>query len=174
MEVYVGEGEDEALKLSNLQDSKVLEKEKKRENEEIKYEQQKKEKEQRKFDEEKAKLTEANREKKRKKKLSVKQANKALKIQKYPANVTEIPKNLKHLVNDGDLQLVVEADGACAANSAAGHLFFDPNSGPKLREDMNKHMVGHWALYKDKVQFPYVRSVGVRGVKVSFEEEEEW
>ena len=43
MEVDVGEGEDEALKLSNLQDSKVLEKEKKRENEEIKYEQQNKE-----------------------------------------------------------------------------------------------------------------------------------
>ena len=173
MEVDVGGGEDEALKLSNLQDSKVLEKEKKRVKEEIKYEQQKKEKEQRKFDEEKAKLTEANRDKKRKKKLSVKQAKKALKIQKYPANVTEIPKNLKHLVNDGDLQLVVEADGACAANSAAGHLFFDPNSGPKLREDMNKHIVEHWAFYKDKVPFPYVRPVGVRGEKVSFKEGEE-
>ena len=31
--MYVGEAEDEALKLSDLQDSKVLEKEKKREKE---------------------------------------------------------------------------------------------------------------------------------------------
>ena len=64
MEVDVGEGEDEALKLSNLQDSKVLEKEKKRENEEIKYEHQKKEKEQRKLDEEKVKMVDKIRDKK--------------------------------------------------------------------------------------------------------------
>ena len=173
VDVDVGKAEDETLKRSNLQDSKVLEKEKKREEDERKYEQQKKEIEQRKFDEEKVKVTEKIRDKKRKKKLSVKQAKKSQKIQKYPANITEIPENLKALVNEGDLQLVAVSDGACAANSAAGHLFFDPNSGPELRGNMNKHMAEHWYFYKNKVSFPYVRSVGVKGERVLFKEGEE-
>ena len=64
MDVDLLIAEDEALKRSNLKDSKVLEKEKKREEDERKYEQQKKERDQRVLDTEKVKMAAKIRDKK--------------------------------------------------------------------------------------------------------------
>ena len=86
-----------------------------------------------------------------------------------PPNVTEIPENVKHLVKEGDLQLLVPPDGACAPNAGAAHLFKDPKYGPKFRMNINNFIVDRWHYYKDKISFPYVRKVGVNGDLVRFE-----
>ena len=54
------------------------------------------------------------------------------KLNKHPPNVTELPDNVKHLVDDGDLQFLVPPDRACAPNAGAAHLFKDPKFGLNL------------------------------------------
>ena len=88
-------------------------------------------------------------------------------------NVTEIPTNIKHLVDEGSLQFLVPPDGACAINAGAAHLFREPKYGPELRLVLNNHLADRWSIYKDHVSFPYVRKVGVQGNFVRFETGEE-
>ena len=84
-----------------------------------------------------------------------------------------LPDNVKHLVGYGDLQLMVPPDGACAANAGACHIFHDAKYGPQFRMVMNNHMADRWHFYKNKVNFPYERQVGVSGKFVRFEVSEE-
>ena len=66
----------------------------------------------------------------------------------YSRNITELPQNIKHLVNKGDLQFLVRPDGACAPNAGAAHIFEDPKYGPEFRLKMNSHMADMWHFYK--------------------------
>lgn len=100
-------------------------------------------------------------------------ADKKIKHTSSPENIKELPHNIKHLVNEGDLELVVPSDGACAANSGAGHIFQDPSYGPTFRMLINNHIVEKWEFYKHKISFPYTRQVGVKGHYVNFESGEE-
>ena len=76
-------------------------------------------------------------------------------------------------MNAGDLQFCVEPDGACAPNCGAAWIFLDPKYGPSLRKLMNNHMADRFDFYGNKVSFPYVRQVGVKGKVETFEEGEE-
>ena len=88
-------------------------------------------------------------------------------------NVSEIPTNIKHLVEAESLQFLVPPDGACAMNAGAAHCFRDPKYGPQLRMVLNNHLADRWSIYKDRVSFPYERKVGVEGKFVRFESGEE-
>ena len=87
---------------------------------------------------------------------------------KMSKNITALPDNINHLVKTGDLQFLVPPDGACAPNSGAAHIFQDPKFGPQFRRIMNTHMADRWEFYKNKVSFPYIRQIGLKGKKVNF------
>ena len=59
-------------------------------------------------------------------------------------NVKEVPQNVKHLVKKGDVVYQVAANGACFPNSAAAFFFQDEVFGPKLRKRMNYFFVEHY------------------------------
>ena len=94
-------------------------------------------------------------------------------LQVLPPNVTYLPSNVNHIVNAGDLMYVTSSDGACAANTAAAHIFQDPEYGPQFRLRMNNHIVDNWEFYQEKISFPYNRKIGVQGCSVSFNDGEE-
>ena len=79
-------------------------------------------------------------------------------------------------MNEGDLQLQVPPDGACGPNAGAAHLFKDPKYGPNFRILMNNFIADRWHFYQNKIAFPYVRKIGVKGEYARFEigEEEEF
>ena len=66
----------------------------------------------------------------------------------YPPNVKEVPDNIKHLLNDGDLEFVVPPDGACAPHCGAAHIFKNTVGGLTFRQFMNNHMVDCWHFYE--------------------------
>ena len=164
------EEEIERIERSRMRDKQILEKEKKNEDKERLLEEKKKEIEMKKFEEERRKKEKEKSDKKKKKAYNSKQKEKK---RNYPNNVKELPDNVKHLVGDGDLQLMVPPDGACAANAGACHIFHDAKYGPQFRMVMNNHMADRWHFYKNKVNFPYERQVGVSGKFVRFEVSEE-
>ena len=89
--------EDEIVAQSKLRDRQILEKRKKNEEKEKMLEIQKLEKEKKRKEEEEQKAAEKARVNKMKKKKSIKLKKKG---KEYPPNVTELPSNIKHLVND--------------------------------------------------------------------------
>ena len=168
------EEEEERKRRSEMQDKKILENMKKREEEDKRIEFEKQEAERKRMEVQKQKQEEEKIER-RKRKSSIKQEKKKMKrkLNKFPPNVTEIPQNIKHLVNDGDLQLLVPPDGACAPNAGAAHLFKDTRYGPNFRMNMNNFIADRWHYYQDKISFPYIRKIGVKGDVVKFELGEE-
>ena len=52
-------------------------------------------------------------------------------------NLSPVPENCKHLVNEDDILYVVPGDGNCAPNCAAAFLFNDEIYGAQLRRVMN-------------------------------------
>ena len=164
----------ERKKRSEMQDKKIIENKRKRDEEEQRTKVEREEAERRKIQEEKEKKEEEKLERK-KRKSSVKQQKKRVKkrMSKYPPNVTELPLNVKHLVDEGDLQFLVPPDGACAPNAGAAHFFKDPKFGPKFRMIMNNFIADKWFYYQQKISFPYTRKIGVKGDFVRFEIGEE-
>ena len=167
----ISKEKEEEIERSKMRDKQILEKEKKHEEQEKLYQAKKEAIEQKKIEMKKKESV------KNRMKVILKKQKKAEKVilqeTKYPKNVTTLPKNMKHLVEEGDLQLLVPPDGACAANSGAAHIFQDPKHGSEFRMVMNNHMADRWNFYKNKISFPYVRNVGVKGETVRFEEGEE-
>ena len=107
MEIDEVNGEEEERKLrSEMQDKKIIENQRKRDEEEHMIKFEKEETERKKAEAEKEKQQEEKVER-RKRKASIKQQKKKIKrkLNKYPPNVTEIPENVKHLVDEGALQL---------------------------------------------------------------------
>ena len=149
-----------------MRDKQIIEKEKKRIDEEMRYQQKKLEVEVKKKEEESEKAKKNKEEKKAKKKSGRQMEN-------LPLNVTELPSNIVHLTNPGDLQFLVIPDGACAANCGAAHIFQDPKYGPRFRKVMNTHIADRWDYYREKISFPYTRQVGVKGNYIRFETGEE-
>ena len=49
--------------------------------------------------------------------------------------------------------LCVEPDGASGFNSTTGHIFEDPEQGPKLRRVINVHICDRWTYYQKKFNF---------------------
>ena len=166
--------QEERKKRSEMQDKKVIETQRKRDLEEQRVKLEKQESEKKKAEAEKERQEE-EKMKRKKRKASIKQQKKKIKrkLNKYPLNVTEVPENVKHLVGEGDLQLLVPPDGACGPNSGAAHLFKDPRFGPNFRIQMNNFMADRWHYYQDKISFPYKRKIGVNGDFVRFEIGEE-
>ena len=70
---------------------------------------------------------------------------------------------MKPLTKNGDLQLLIQPDGACAPSSGAAHLFHDQQQGPQFRMMINHHMVRNWSFYQDKINYPHIRKVGATG-----------
>ena len=91
-----------------------------------------------------------------------------------PTTLKNVPDCIKHLVNNDDIVVCVKPDGACGANAAAGHIFEDPNEGPKFLKVINTHITDRWGYYKNKINFPYKRQVGVNGDWVHFVEAAEF
>ena len=168
------ESDDERLKRSEMQDKKVLEKQRKQDEKEDQIRLHKLSVEQKKKEEEKERI-EGERLERKKRKASIKQQKKIMKrkLDKFPSNISELPENVKHLVDEGDLQLQIPPDGACAPSAGAAHFFKDPKYGPHLRMLMNNHVYERWDYYKEKFSFPLVRKIGVRGDSVKFEDGEE-
>ena len=167
------EGQERA-KRSEMQDKKIIENQRKQEEIDVKMKLEKEAAEQKEVEENRKRKEEEAIER-RKRKASIKQQKKVAKkkLNKLPPGITEIPDNLKHLVDKGDLQLLIPPDGACAPNAGAAHLFKDPKFGPNFRMLINKFIVDRWDFYKEKIPFPYVRKVGVKGENVRFEIGEE-
>ena len=92
-----------------------------------------------------------NKQRKQKSKDSRKRINKKKSVNeknKNPRNnlpnIKPVPKNLEHLVNEGDKIYTVPGDGACGPSSASAFLFKDEVFGPQLKRNMNKFMARHW------------------------------
>ena len=166
--------QEEMKKRSEMHDKRVLENQRKRDQEEQRLKLEKEEAERKKNDAVKEKEMEEKVERK-KRKASIKQQKKKIKrkLNKYPLNVTELPENVKHLLDDGDLQLQVPPDGACGPNAGAAHLFKDPKYGPNFRIQMNNFIADRWHYYQDKISFPYIRKIGVTGDFIRFDIGEE-
>ena len=113
---------------------------------------------------------------KKKKKKTEKKSTPRIKakVQVFPSNLANIPANIKHLVAEDAIIVCVEPDGACGANSAAGHIFEDPTEGPKFRRVINLHICDRWQYYKNKIHFPYKRQVGNKGEWVNFDTPDEF
>ena len=157
-----------------MRDKKILENQRNRDEEEQRVKLENAETERKKIQLEIKKKEEEKQERK-KRKASVKQQRKKRKKEsvKYPPNVVELPDNVKNLVDEGDLQFLVPPNGACAPNAGAAHLFQDPKFGPKFRMTMNNFIADRWFFYQQKISFPYVRKIGVKGDFVRFEIGEE-
>ena len=110
-------------------------------------------------------------EKKRSQKVNKKKKTDT-KSGKIIPNLKPIPRNIAHLVEEGDMVYCVPGDGACGPNSISAHLFKDEVYGSKLRLNMNHFMVKHWdKKYKYKTQcsdgHPFKRRIGGGG-QISF------
>ena len=91
-------------------------------------------------------------------------------------NIRPIPRNISHLVNEGDVIYTVPGDGSCGPSSASAFLFKDEVFGTQLKRKTNKFLAKHWEKkYKFKCQCsevsPFVREVG-RGKIVTFTDPE--
>ena len=161
---------------SKMMDKKVIAKAMKNEEEEEIFKNKRKlkeikEKEQEDLEKEKIKkLAKQNKqkvkdEKKRIRKKSVK--DEKVKANRVP-NIKPIPKNISHLVNEGDMLYVVPGDGSCAPSSASAFLFKDEVFGTQLKKKMNNFIAEHWEKkYKYKTQCsktsPFIRKIGGGG-----------
>ena len=180
MEIDTSE-EEISTQRSRMQDEKVLDKEKRNEEEERLYRKSVEEKEIKKKEEAK---TRAAKEKLEKKKSKQKSRN--LKRKKSVNNISqnidkidnlkEVPENCKKFVNENDVVYVVPGDGRCAQNSAAALLFHDEKFGPGLKRKMNLFFAEHFFkkyqfISQCSVDSPYRRNL--KGTEVEFTNPEE-
>ena len=49
-------------------------------------------------------------------------------------------------------------------------MFGQSNKGIELRRAINKHIVSNWLFYRNKINFPYSRQVGVSGAMAKFDD----
>ena len=159
--------EKDELQRSRLRDDQIKIKENKRQHEDENYIRKK-------ANEEPSKKKMKNKKKSVKKSLKKKKKKEETKNQtsmgnELPTNLANIPENIKHLVGEDDMIVRVEPDGACGLNSAAGHIFEDPEQGSQFRHVINVHMVDRWDYYNQKIVFPYRRQIGASGDWVHFQ-----
>ena len=166
--------------LSRRMDEKVSAKAKKAEEEERLYHNKRKLKEIKDKEQEeleKEKLKQLAKQKKQKikderKRMRKKSTQPEKEVVNKITNIKAIPKNISHLVNEGDVIYVVPGDGSCAPSSASAFLFRDEVFGRQLKDKMNKFIAKHWERkYKYKTQcsenYPFTRKLGGGG-EVSF------
>ena len=173
----VSPNDEEQRKLSEMNDKKVLQKRKRQEEKDKLFEEQKKHEEKKKEDDKKSKVEEkkleSRKRKKQQKSLKISAVTDTSRKSQYPPNVSKIPQNIQHLVKRGSLQYLIPSDGSCGIKSGATHIFRDPKYGEDFRKLINNHMADRWDYYKNKVEFPYIRKVGVSGETVEFKVGEE-
>ena len=85
------------------------------------------------------------------------------------SKVREVPEHIKTFLNARDVLFKVPSDGACGAHALAAHIFNREGYGNNLRKNINICLQNQWSFYKNKVSFPYTRSVGVKGRTVNFQ-----
>ena len=85
-----------------------------------------------------------------------------------------IPENLKKHFPEDHVLLGIKPDGACGVTCGAVHLFAQQNGGVEFRRHINKHIVAHWDYYRNKINFPYKRQVGVSGHFAEFNDPTEF
>ena len=165
----------ELKEISDLMDDKIINRNNKRREEQLTTDKMKKKEETEKRLEKEIQIKIIKKEKKQKKqkikneKKKQKQKQKQIQAEKLNVpNLSPVPENCKHLVNEDDILYVVPGDGNCAPNCAAAFLFNDEIYGAQLRRVMNVFFADHWHdRYKYITQcsegFPFVRKVGGGG-----------
>ena len=171
-------------KLSELKDAKIVENEKRNEENEQLVKDKETEEALKKSKSEEEKMNQSkdiNKKRKQMSKTQRKKTNKKIRrnesfkatndLPKKTPILKNIPENCKHLFQDGDVVYVVPGDGCCGPNSAAAHIFQDEAFGPKLRIKMNKFMGRHWdkrykMLTQCSEEHPFERKLG--NGKISF------
>ena len=165
----------ELKEISDLMDNRIINRDNKRREEQLTTDKMKKKEETEKRLEKEIQIKIIKKEKKQKKqkikneKKKQKQKQKQIQAEKLNVpNLSPVPENCKHLVNEDDILYVVPGDGNCAPNCAAAFLFNDEIYGAQLRRVMNVFFADHWHdRYKYITQcsegFPFVRKVGGGG-----------
>ena len=113
---------------------------------------------------------------KRQREISIKSKRKrkpASIVEKH-ANFKPIPSNLRKHFPADHVIMRMNPDGLCGVSCGSTHIFAQPEHGRDLRRKMNKHMVLHWEYYKNKMEFPYERQVGVSGKTAKFTDPQEF
>ena len=107
---------------------------------------------------------------KRKREMSQKHLKKGIAVinVKKPESFRQIPQNLKRNFPKDHVILPIKPDGLCGISCGASHIFGEPSEGLQFRRKINMHLVSHWPYYKDKIEFPYERQVGVSGEYAKF------
>ena len=65
---------------------------------------------------------------------------------------------------------MTKPDGLCGVSCGSSHIFAKLSEARNFRRQLNKHIVSHWSYYKNKINFPYERQVGVNGETAVFTE----
>ena len=145
--------------LSDRNDQKVIDKQRKADEEEVEALKAKN-----------LQLLQSQEKSKRKSEPSQKIKKKCnnVKSVKLPPGFKEVPENLKKHFPQDHVVLKTKPDGLCGVSCDAAHLFGDPNQAIKFRRTINKYLVSHWEYFKDKITFPYQRQVGVDGNTLDF------
>ena len=113
------------------------------------------------------KILEAQGAPKRKREPSQK-VPKSAKDPQLPKGFRNIPPQLrKHFPKDHVL-LLSKPDGVCGISCGAAHILGLLSKGKELRREINKHIVSNWLFYRNKIDFPYSRQVGVSGDMANF------
>ena len=127
--------------LSDRNDLKIIEKQKKEDEEEDKALKAKN-----------IKLLQSQDKTKRKKEPShkIKKRDDNVTSVKLPPGFKEVQDNLrKHFPKD-HVVMKIKPDGLCGVSCGAGHLFGDPSQAIQFRRAINKYIVSHWEYFKDK------------------------
>ena len=165
--------EEEIIKSrSKRQDEKVEAKNRKNMEEDQFFQKKKEEMEKQKIIQSEA----AKVEEKRQKQKIKNQRKKSGKNKDNDSNIKEVPTNIKHLVNKGDVVYVVPGDGLCGPNAGAAKLFQDEKFGPDLKRKANLFFAEHFYKkyqYKTQcsVESPYKRNI--KGGEVVFTDPDE-
>ena len=160
--------EDEIMKSRSMRQDEKVEAKNRRNIEEDQIFQKKKEE----LEKQSLMQLEAEKVEKKNEKQRIKnQKKKSGKNKKSNDNIKEVPPNLKHLVNKGDVVYVVPGDGICGQNSGAAKLFQDEKFGPDLKRKSNLFFAEHfYKKYQYKTQCsvdsPYRRNI--KGEEVVF------
>ena len=159
--------------LSDRMDKKVIEKQRRIDDNEKKWTEDKLNREKNKEDNNKQilennkKTNKINKQKSKDRRKKISKKNK--KENKTDIKIKDVPDNCRKFVNEGDKVFIVPGDGACAPNSAAAHLFQDVHLGPKLRLKMNYFLAEHYDYYEKIVPCsednPFVRKLKGKNIR---------
>ena len=167
---------EENRKIQELNDRKVLNKQKEWFDEEVRYQEMKK-----KYSEEKEK-NENNRKRQmscgKKKKSRSKKKNKIMQEEVINEVVKDIPDKFDSLfqevgLNRKDYKIYkVKADGACASNCVAVHCHGEGKLGTYVRRNMNKYEADFFPFFRPFFVWPHTEMVGLKSV--TFQNEKDY